>query len=783
MKNPLLAFVAVIFLDIVSFAQTSPALQITSPRDWDFVEMGQTITVSVTADPSISDIAIVSPLGFSQNTSSPLQFLFTIPTDVASDSYEISAVGLGADGQMVASDPVIVYAETSDWPTAIEVQPDYLEFDSPGKSTQLRVIGTLPDGTKNDCTRAGAIDYESYDESVVTVDYTGIVTAIGPGSTSIYVGYGAPYTINVVVKGPPPPMIDTITPNSGSATTAVSLAGVYFGAAQGTSTVTFNGVPSAPFSWEDTTITAPVPTGLPMGKVGVVVTVNGMSSNSINFTLQSDVSITNLSPTVGAGSSPVTISGTNFGDIQGSSTVSFGGMNSVATSWGTTSITAPVPRDLPAGVVNIVITENGLPSNSLPFTVVPVITALSSYSGAVGTPVTITGTGFGGSQGTSTVTFNGVPASPTSWAPNSITVLVPPGSASGPVVVTVSGLDTNGVPFTVPTPPPVIASISPGSGPVNTELTITGTNFGTTQGSGAVFFPGMSVAPTSWSDTNITVLVPASLTAGNTSVTVIVNGTASNSVVFGVTPRITGLSASSGSVGTLVTIAGTAFGNSQGTNTVTFGGINSVPTYWSATSITAAVPDGLTSGNLNVLVTVNGLSSNGSSFAVLPQLTSLSANSGPVGTPITITGTAFGPTQDSSAITFGGIPAIATSWSATSISTTVPNGASSGALNVVVTVNGLASNALSFTAIPHIGSLSPASGPVGTTITITGTGFGGTQNTSTVKFGTLTATPTSWSDTAIGVPVPSGLAIGTVNVVVSVNTQSSNGSPFSVTRH
>lgn len=83
---------------------------------------------------------------------------------------------------------------------------------------------------------------------------------------------------------------------------------------------------------------------------------------------------------------------------------------------------------------------------------------LSPASGAVGATVTITGTYFGGDQGTSTVTFAGpsgttVPATITStsnWSATSITTTVPTGAVSGPVIVTVGGLASNSnVIFTV----------------------------------------------------------------------------------------------------------------------------------------------------------------------------------------------------------------------------------------------------------------------------------------------------------------------------------------------
>jgi hypothetical protein len=75
-------------------------------------------------------------------------------------------------------------------------------------------------------------------------------------------------------------------------------------------------------------------------------------------------------------------------------------------------------------------------------------------------------------------------------------------------------------------------------------------------------------------------------------------------------------------------------------------------------------------------------------------ITSISPTKGPSGTTVVITGTGFGPSQGSSAVTFGGITAPVTAWSDTSISATVPRNVANGA--VVVTVNGVQSNSVSF---------------------------------------------------------------------------------------
>jgi len=64
---------------------------------------------------------------------------------------------------------------------------------------------------------------------------------------------------------------------------------------------------------------------------------------------------------------------------------------------------------------------------------------------------------------------------------------------------------------------------------------------------------------------------------------------------------------------------------------------------------------------------------------------------------------------------------------------------------------------------PTVSSVSPNSGPAGTTVTITGTGF---VNGPAVKFGTVSATVTSWvSSTELIATVPTGT--GEVDVEVT----------------
>ncbi len=429
----------------------------------------------------------------------------------------------------------------------------------------------------------------------------------------------------------------------------------------------------------------------------------------------------------------------------------------------------------------MVVTVLGSASNGSPFTVIlaPAISSLTPNMGNIGSSVTIAGTGFGAAQGASSVTFNATPViSVTSWSATSIVVVVPAASTSGNVVVTVLGAPSNGSPFTVGAAP-AITSLSQTSGAVGASVTINGTSFGATQGSSTVTFNGTAVSSvTSWSNTTLVVLVPAGATNG--SVVVTVGSQPSNGSLFTIVlaPVITSLSQTSGAVGVTVTIDGTSFGATQGTSVLAFNGASASITSWSSTIVVVTVPGAATTGT--VVVTVLGTASNGSAFTVVPvpAITSLSQTSGAIGVSVTITGTGFAASQGSSTLTFNGTAATITSWSATSIVTVVPSAATTG--NVVVTVFASASNGSPFTVVaaPIITSLNPVTGAIGSSVTITGTTFGATQGSSTVKFNGTLAAITSWSATSIVVTVPSDATSG--NVVVKVLGTASAGSNFAV---
>jgi RHS repeat-associated protein len=66
----------------------------------------------------------------------------------------------------------------------------------------------------------------------------------------------------------------------------------------------------------------------------------------------------------------------------------------------------------------------------------------------------------------------------------------------------------------------------------------------------------------------------------------------------------------------------------------------------------------------------------------LPVISSILPASGPIGTAVTIVGSSFDPTPSNNILSFNGRPAIITSATATQITTTVPQGATTGAITV-----------------------------------------------------------------------------------------------------
>jgi hypothetical protein len=430
----------------------------------------------------------------------------------------------------------------------------------------------------------------------------------------------------------------------------------------------------------------------------------------------------------------------------------------------------------------------------------PSLTSLSPPTGLIGTSVTISGANFGATQETSSVGFNGIAATPTNWSTTSIVAPVPTGATTGPVVVTVGGVASNGWTFTIIDSSPSITSLLPDVGPVGALVTISGANFGATQGSSTVRFNGTAATPTAWSTTSIVIPVPPGATTGPVVVTI--GGVASNGLTFTVStsgtlpapwlsedvgsPALTGLAEFS--AGTFsVTGAGADIWGTNDQFQFVYQPVDGDAT------ITARV-DSLQFANewakagVMIREDLTGDAPYAAAFMTAGHGLALQHRATRGGQTASLQGSAdrwIRVVRSGSTVSGYSSPNGTTTWTlmgsfTIALPTRVYVGLAVASVNPTVTNTATFSNVTVETVAqaPSIANLSPPTGPIGTSVTISGANFGATQGSSTVGFNGTAATPTTWSTTSIVVPVPTGATTGPV--VVTVDGVASSGLTFTV---
>ncbi len=115
---------------------------------------------------------------------------------------------------------------------------------------------------------------------------------------------------------------------------------------------------------------------------------------------------------------------------------------SVASFWSANRITVGVPAGTTSG--DIVVTVNGIPSLGKAFVIPAAVSTVVPTNGAPGTQVTIMGTGFGATQGTSLVWLGTTKATVVTWSNTQIVATVAAGFRDRQVrlVVSLSSDDT-----------------------------------------------------------------------------------------------------------------------------------------------------------------------------------------------------------------------------------------------------------------------------------------------------------------------------------------------------
>jgi|GEM_PF-2807309 len=573
------------------------------------------------------------------------------------------------------------------------------------------------------------------------------------------------------VKRAAAPVLTDFNPKGGAPGTMVTITGTGL---TGARSVSFNQTPADYFrTWSDKQLVARVAEGTTSGPIQVS-TASGSAVSAEPFTVAQAPTLTDVYPPSAQLGEDVKLSGTG---LLSTRAVYFS--EDILASFSPVSdelLIVTVPGGAISGPITVV-TPSGTATQD-GFTVsgsqVPSISAFTPTSGAEGTEVTVTGSGF---TGATAVTFDGVPASCFSVLEDGqLTAGLGLRTTSGPVRVTNSrGTGVSSAAFNV-LPAPRIDSVSPSRGKPGTVVTLTGSGL---SGATVVLIgtPAVEVPFTVAGDTKLTATSPSGTTSGPVSVQT-PSGTAHSSEDFTVlsvtAPSVTDVSPLTGGRGTAVTLTGAGF---TGTTGVKFGGTPAgVFEVTSDTQLIAYVPNSARSGTLSVTNTVDTRNSPQSFTCVAaPTVTQVSPTSGKAGAQVTLSGTNLTGATSVRFGTHSTAEAPITLQGGTRLTTTVPPGAVSG--NILVTTPGgtTASRttfSVSTSTKPTVASFSPDSGGAGTQVTVTGKGFTGTTE---VGFGTTPArTYEVRSDTELVAVVDTGTKTGPLSVTNDAGAGSSS---------
>lgn len=399
-----------------------------------------------------------------------------------------------------------------------------------------------------------------------------------------------------------------------------------------------------------------------------------------------------------------------------------------------------------------------------------VINSFSPTEGITGSTVTIEGLNFVGITG---VSFGGIPAASfTVNSTTSITAVVDTGS-SGNVTVTRTNASSF-LPGFIFIDAPVITSFFPVVAGSGDTITISGNYF---SGSSSIKF-GNIPAVSYWvnSPTIIKAIVGEGA-SGNVAATTIAGTAVLGGFIYDNTPFINSITPTVAPTGATVVINGRHF---TGTTGVTFGGIAASSFFVkSPIEINAVVGAGM-SGNVTVSNAAASASFGGFTYIPPPSITSFTPiGAGPLDTVIIIGNNFIGTT----AVSFGQVLANAFIVNSNTSISAVVGGGASGMIKVIA--NGNADSVTGFKyvspPVPVINSFSPISGPIGTTVIISGANFSPIVSENIVYFGAVRASITSASATSITVKVPVSASFSSISVTTGKHLTAYSTQSFVVT--
>jgi hypothetical protein len=222
--------------------------------------------------------------------------------------------------------------------------------------------------------------------------------------------------------------------------------------------------------------------------------------------------ITGLQPASGQWFDTLKVSGKNFIESKGKTTVTFGSLISTIVMYnGDSMLYCVVPQGLPAGTVDVRIRVVDKPSaGSKPFTLEqPLVSGLTPFQGSFLEQITIQGSGFSMTSSYNKVMFGTTSAEITKATKTSLVVKVPTGikEPSSTVFVQVDSIRAN-APLAFQLNLQTITNLAPTKAKLSETITITGTNFNPVASMNEVWFLENKATVMSATNSQLTVPVP-----------------------------------------------------------------------------------------------------------------------------------------------------------------------------------------------------------------------------------------------------------------------------------
>lgn len=500
------------------------------------------------------------------------------------------------------------------------------------------------------------------------------------GQISVFInGGGFATSLQVFVTTP---RIESFTPLAGAPGSLITLDGVNFGTGQfgsrgNVTSVLFNGQPALFEISAINQLLTLVPTNATTGPI-TLANEAGSTSSLIPFHVAPLIS--SVTPTNGMPGDAIEIQGANIGTAL---RVEFGLEPAPFAVVSPSILVARVPTNAVNARLQIT-TPAGTIATATPFVVRPRIFGFAPNAGTTGTNVLLEGGGF---HGVTEVDFNGTRATFTYRSSTQVSATVPVNATTGPIrVVTTNGTFTSTDLFHLPAR---ITSFNPSSGKRGDLITVDGQNLsGTTR----VLFNNAAAEFNVLSPTRLTATLPANATSGRVSVETPA-GTVLSSGTFNVTPVLDGFTPANASVGSPITLSGAGLTNIVW---IRLGGLDMSFTLLGPTQIRAIVPLNAFSGPIR-LRTLNGIETEapGTFFVdgARPTISAFAPAEGAAGTSVRIEGQGL---LTASRVQFNGVDAVLGTRTATSVQTTVPANATTGAI-AVTTLDGIAISSTPFT--------------------------------------------------------------------------------------